>query len=977
MRHVLCRRSLRGIPSIVAALLCQSALLISGFSLAADEAAEAPRPAVKGGPLNYRWPKGELQAYEIKVTTKLGKREQETTAIVEMTVSGTRDLGQQPAVAAISKKIGTGSGFVVGADGWIITSARTCGWASEIEVRVDRRTYPAKVVELRAQDDLALLKIEADDLTPLPVIDPSKVAEGDEVRIIGFPAGSSAGDKPKVVRAGIDKVLKPANSNRLQLDTAVPASHWGSPLFNDTGAVIGVGAFDEANSSATESHICTSSQRVLELLGSHKIKPAESQATPLSGAALLEAVQSSLALITARSVTTTPKEAVLTTLQFLTFSHTVRGQNIVPPGNWGLMYANVDTHGRANDYYGGEQLLFGLGPISRLLFLSLPDDDRTEWVHNESFPLARLPAPSVVALKDEQVARQFIRTGRRYVRGNNERKPEAEAPNDATESVRYRVRSDKGDLVTINVDGQLEAAEKGTFPNVKVTTSGQYDFSRKLGLIEFADLTHDFRQTADGTTTQASVHIVIKREKPQALLDRKKREAEALTVNFAQLRKQLEPASATGGTNTAEPPKPTKTVQDLVKELITYQTGAPMYFQVRDALTQLQLHSVDLKQRDKAEGELLTLLGSKNGESNEQLIIQCLKTWGSKQSIPKLREKLKAESPFVAKDAFLALAAVGGADVLDDLLAAIYTNRIALQATEVAQALRPIGEPAEKAVIKRLETPSDEPFAWHRSIMLISVLGDIGEEDSAVALQKIASSEHRSLSSHAAEPLKKVRIRLEAKADAKANPDAPQLSVAARDVDELLRAVKAARGNDIYEPLQKLTRDPVVEEMRDKVQDVLLMLVKRPQDRSINSAFAALQRWVSPRVAQPMVELINSPDYHSKALAIHILSMAGDKSHSDLFCSFLTDDALREYAARALNRVELTPSSQQTLIGLLKSEKPEIQIAALGLLGWRGVDQAMPEIDRLAQLDGQVRTVNVYALLAASRIRRQASAPKK
>lgn len=976
MRHVLCRRSFRSVSSVVAALVCLSAPLNSGFGFD-DAPKEAPRPGVKGGPLNYRWPKGELQAYEIKAITKLGKREQETYGMVELTVSGTRHIGQQPAaVAASPRKTGTGSGFIVGADGWVITSAKTCGWANEIEVRVDRRTYPAKVVELRAQDDLALLKIEADDLTPLPVIDPSKVAEGDEVRAIGFPAGSGAGDKPKVVRAGIEKVLKPASQSRLQLDTSIPASHWGSPLFNETGAVIGVGAFDEASSSATESHICTSSQRVLDLLGSHKIKPVESPAKPLSGAALLEAIQPSLALITARSVATAPQEAVLTTLQFTTLAFAPSGENIVPPTHWGLMHANVDTHGRVNDYYGGEQLAFGLGPISRLLFLPLPDDDRTEWVHNESFPLARLPLPPVFAQKNEQTARQFIRTGQRYPRSNNDRKSEAEATNDATESFRYRVRSDKGDLLTINVDGQLEAAEKGTFPSVKVTTSGQYDFSRKLGLIEFADLTHDFRQTADGTTTQASVHIVIKREKPQALLDRKKREADALATSSQQFRKQ-QAAQVGAVPKAAEAAKPTKTVQEIVKELSGYQAGTANYFQVRDALAQLQLHSVDLQQKDKVELELLTLLGSKHGTSNEQLIMQCLTTWGSKKSIPKLREKLKAQSPFVAKDAFMALAAVGGVDVLEDLLAAIHSSRIALQTTDVSQALRPIGKPAEKAIIKRLETPSDEPFAWHRSHMLISVLGDIGEEDSAVALQKIVSSENRSLSFHAAEPLKKVRIRVEAKADAKANPGAPQLSIAAREVDELLRAVKAAQGNAIYEPLQNLARGPVVEEMRDKVQDDLLAFVKRKQETSTRYAFTALQHWISPRMVEPLVELLKSPDYHSKTLAIDTLALIGDKSHSDLFCDLLTDDALRSNARAALQKVELSPTSQKTLIGLLKSEKSDVQLVALELLGWHGVNQALPEVDRLARLDGQVRIVNIHAVRAASQIQRQASTPKK
>jgi len=136
---------------------------------------------------------------------------------------------------------GVGSGFIVSADGLVLTNAHVVREGAEVVVRLnDKREYTAKVVGSDPQTDVAVLKIDATGLPTVKLGDPSKVRVGEWVVAIGSPYGFdntvTAGIVSAKARALPDGTYVPF----IQTDVAVNPGNSGGPLFNMKGEVIGI-----------------------------------------------------------------------------------------------------------------------------------------------------------------------------------------------------------------------------------------------------------------------------------------------------------------------------------------------------------------------------------------------------------------------------------------------------------------------------------------------------------------------------------------------------------------------------------------------------------------------------------------------------------------------------------------------------------------------------------------------------------------
>jgi len=136
---------------------------------------------------------------------------------------------------------GQGSGFIVSADGLILTNAHVVKDAAEVTVKLtDKREYKAKVVGTDPQTDIAVLKIEAQDLPVVRLGRSEDVRVGEWVVAIGSPFGFensvSAGIVSAKGRALPDGTYVPF----IQTDVAVNPGNSGGPLFNLKGEVIGI-----------------------------------------------------------------------------------------------------------------------------------------------------------------------------------------------------------------------------------------------------------------------------------------------------------------------------------------------------------------------------------------------------------------------------------------------------------------------------------------------------------------------------------------------------------------------------------------------------------------------------------------------------------------------------------------------------------------------------------------------------------------
>ena len=138
-------------------------------------------------------------------------------------------------------KRGQGSGFIVSADGIILTNAHVVEGADQVSVKLtDKREFKATVLGVDKPTDIAVLKIEATNLPIVPLGDPAQTEVGDWVLAIGSPFGFENSVTAGIVSAKSRSLPDEGYVPFLQTDVAINPGNSGGPLLNMRGEVIGI-----------------------------------------------------------------------------------------------------------------------------------------------------------------------------------------------------------------------------------------------------------------------------------------------------------------------------------------------------------------------------------------------------------------------------------------------------------------------------------------------------------------------------------------------------------------------------------------------------------------------------------------------------------------------------------------------------------------------------------------------------------------
>ncbi|MFZ9585950.1 MAG: trypsin-like peptidase domain-containing protein, partial [Pseudohongiellaceae bacterium] len=134
---------------------------------------------------------------------------------------------------------GVGSGFIISADGYVLTNSHVVEGADEVFVTLtDKREFKAKIIGADRRTDVALVKIDGSNLPRLTMGDSSKLRVGEWVIAIGSPFGLE-----NTVTAGIVSANSRDTGDYLpliQTDVAVNPGNSGGPLINMRGEVVGI-----------------------------------------------------------------------------------------------------------------------------------------------------------------------------------------------------------------------------------------------------------------------------------------------------------------------------------------------------------------------------------------------------------------------------------------------------------------------------------------------------------------------------------------------------------------------------------------------------------------------------------------------------------------------------------------------------------------------------------------------------------------
>ena len=153
----------------------------------------------------------------------------------------------------------SGSGFIITGDGYILTNYHVIEGSDTVTVATyDNETYDAKVIGYDESNDIAILKIDAEDLKPVTFGDSDKLRVGDPVYAIGNPLGELTFSLTHGIVSALSRDVKTESGNTMSLiqtDCSINSGNSGGALFNSRGEVVGITNAKYSSNGSSEAEI--------------------------------------------------------------------------------------------------------------------------------------------------------------------------------------------------------------------------------------------------------------------------------------------------------------------------------------------------------------------------------------------------------------------------------------------------------------------------------------------------------------------------------------------------------------------------------------------------------------------------------------------------------------------------------------------------------------------------------------------------
>lgn len=230
------------ISSVTSAVLIASSMALPGYSAVEIEPVRAVMGADVSGGFADLIEQVEPSVVTIEVNKTLAAQPSSFGGDPRAEEFFQRFFGQRGTPPSQSRQAqGVGSGFVIDDSGYIVTNNHVIEGADVVTVRlIDGKEYEANVVGYDVQTDLALLKVDADDLTASTLGDSDSTRVGDWVVAIGNPFGLGGTATAGIVSARSRDIRSGPYDDYLQIDAPINRGNSGGPVFNTQGEVVGV-----------------------------------------------------------------------------------------------------------------------------------------------------------------------------------------------------------------------------------------------------------------------------------------------------------------------------------------------------------------------------------------------------------------------------------------------------------------------------------------------------------------------------------------------------------------------------------------------------------------------------------------------------------------------------------------------------------------------------------------------------------------
>lgn len=713
-------------------------------SSAASPATVAPAlqpavaPASPAG-LAYRWNPGEEYGYFFTIKAEVAGATDEVTGMTVFTTS----TEPAPREFAAHERTGQGSGtgFVIASDGYLVTCAHVVEGSTKIEVILQGRTYPGQVTAFDKKHDLAVVRIAATNLPVLPLANSEAVELAQEVRAVGFPLSNVLGESVKITRGSIAGFVDSAGRKLFQVDASINPGNSGGPIVNEMGQVVGVASSKLAGEDVDGVGLVVPSNEVQSLLRTKSIGfQAAQPATRLEGPELARRVTPAVALL---KVNVGPGGYGSVRRSVLKYTGHVTTQRNASPGGQMRMTSQsseretgnvlVSEMGELVESTGNAQLPYMLGGLGAFPIEPLAPDGEKTWATRRMTVITQV-------VGDSANDRAAIRFRRRGLRPAPRQQTVVIVP--ALEAATYELVSTSGDRATIKKNYVFTTLQKEGAPAIaQLTGEGTIVFNQRSGCPETMEYKASLVRSSGNTSVTIPLTLSWRRVSQQVLDDGRARAAAAREA-AKNAPKSAAPSGAPANP-TAPGSLPVGSIPTAaqVDEALA-RVGSDDASEQATALNDLdRMKPID--ERRAAVTKVAEPLMRNTTSYLRDAAIRVMGTWGTKDNVPALLAMLDQRDPVIRQATIASLGKIPDSRGAEKLAGLVPSNS---DRHNAIRALKKMGSEAESAVIKLLKHTDKQVRSD-----ACDILAEWGGAASTAAMQELLRAERESSPRQAAE----------------------------------------------------------------------------------------------------------------------------------------------------------------------------------------------------------------------------------
>ncbi len=472
-----------------------------------------PTPPVAGaGPLAKYQPKPDsLHFYEFKIESDFDKFVEKSSGSCMLTAQKSVTSG-----FSIRKESqeGSGTGFVVGSNGVVVTCAHVVDGAETIEVMLGGQTYPATVLHSDSTLDLAVIKVEANGLPVLSLANSDQLQLGEPLRVIGFPLSDLLGTGIKITQGSVSGIVDQDGQRTIQTDATINPGNSGGPVFNTRGEVVGIASAKLAGGAISQVGFCVPSSTLSGMLQRQGIGlapsvPGQEMATPV----LVQKVSPAVAFIKVKVGDNSQAQVGFTYSASLSTYRDMKGALITgldlstPLHESGTL--SLTDCGKPVDVSDGNFAPIIMARLPLLPFVELSKSGQTDWTNHRDISI----------LREEKTDRSRDRFNF-YRELFPNQQPKIVAIQKASERDQFHVTTNNAQQLVLSRTYELKTTD-GSEPGIHLTGTGTWTFDRAEGMPVASDLKGTYKVTVSGVTITVPYTVAVRRW-TQAEMDKMK-----------------------------------------------------------------------------------------------------------------------------------------------------------------------------------------------------------------------------------------------------------------------------------------------------------------------------------------------------------------------------------------------------------------------------------------------------------------------